>query len=505
MPMWRTGALVCAFLVGLAPVAMRPAAAREPTPLEVFRDHYRSRDPRIRRKAVGQLADARGGDVVKALLSALRDDDAGVRGRAAKLLGEKRDHADEIAALVKVGLGRRPKEVRREAARALARAGRRAIEALRKALRDKQADVRRECALALGRLEDRESAPLLSERLVDPEALVRAAACESLGRLQGRDALGLAAAVLRGDRAPEPKIAAAEILGRHPGPGAVDHLAYGARDASWSVRVVASRALGRMGDDLEAARAAASVLVRALEREPRRRVRREFAEALRDLSGIDFGPAADRWTAWLREAGDTFVPPRDGRRARRPSKKGSTSEHLLDLPLESEHVCFVLDNSHSMDDPLRFGGKTTKRTALLAAFGRAVVRLPPDSYMNLIPFGTEPMPYKDDLFPATRQARRATVKYLAKRRPDGRTNLYDSLELALGDRQADTVVVVTDGAPSEGARKTRTAILAGVALLNRYRRARVHTVEVGSKNTSPRWRGFMRQLAEATGGRYLAR
>jgi hypothetical protein len=69
----------------------------------------------------------------------------------------------------------------------------------------------------------------------------------------------------------------------------------------------------------------------------------------------------------------------------------------------------------------------------------------------------------------------------------------------------DTLVLVTDGAPSEGKRKTRKAILAGVALLNRYRFVRIHTVEVGAANTSSRWRGFLRDLAEATGGHYLAR
>ena len=463
------------------------------------------RDPRIRLKAVTQLEGHRGADSVKALLRALRDDDERVRGRAAKLLGSGLDQEDEVAALLRVGLGKQPADVRREAARALARSGRRAVPALRIALGDGQGSVRRIAALALGRAGDHDSSGPLHERLRDRDRLVRAAACEAIGALKGDDAVGMAAAVLRGDASSEPKVAAAEILGRHPSPPMVEHLRYGAMDQAWSVRVASAAALGATRVDLDSARAAAPVLVRALEREDRRRVRAAFADALKELTGIDFGPAPDRWTAWLKEAGETFEPPPIRKTPRRAATEGTTQSDLLDLPIDSEHVCFVLDNSHSMSDPLRFGGKTTKRDALLTAFETTVNRLPRPSYMNLIPFGTEPMPYKETLFPATPQARRAAVKFLGKRRPDGRTNLYDSLELAFADPHADTIVVVTDGAPSEGKRRTRTAILAGVAVLNRYRLARVHTVEVGAKNTSPRWRGFMRQLAEATGGHYLAR
>jgi hypothetical protein len=41
--------------------------------------------------------------------------------------------------------------------------------------------------------------------------------------------------------------------------------------------------------------------------------------------------------------------------------------------------------------------------------------------------------------------------------------------------------------------------------MNRYRLVRVHTVEIGARNTSPRWRGFLADIAAATGGHYLER
>ena len=158
-----------------------------------------------------------------------------------------------------------------------------------------------------------------------------------------------------------------------------------------------------------------------------------------------------------------------------------------------------------MNDPVQFGFETTKQKALIAAFERALARLPDPSWANVIAFGTVPIAYKPRLFRATPSARRSAVRFLARRLPDGRTNIYDSLVLAFEDSEMDTLVLVTDGAPSEGARTSRTGILEGLRDMNRFRLVRVHTVEIGARNTSRRWRGFLADVAEATGGHYLER
>ncbi len=506
-----TAKLLLLLLLAIAPMVgawgARPADAgsREPTPLQVFAKHYKSRDAKIRRKAVGQLEPARGPKVVAALVTALGDEDRRVRERAGELLRVGRGAPDEIAAMRKHGLARRQDEaVRIEVTRALAVSGRRGVVVLRDLLKDRQADVRRAAARGLGEARDTDASRDLHAALLDDADLVRAAAIESIHALHGEEAVGAASGVLLGDRAGAPKVAAAGILALYLPPAAVDHVVRGLGDRVWSVRVACARALAAGRKDVDSARAAAAGLVPALEREPRRRVRLELAETLRLLTGIDFGPEPDRWRAWFNDVGRTFEPPARPVR-KRQAYQGSTQEGLLDLPIDSEHVVFVLDQSHSMNEPLSFGGKRTRRDAVLGAFERAVNRLPETSWMNLIVFGTEPAGYKPRLFEATRNARRGAVKFLGRRAPDGRTNLYDSLVLALADRDADTIVVLTDGAPSEGARQTRRGILDGVRELNRYRLARLHTVEVGSKQTSKRWRGFMSQLAEAGDGHYLAR
>jgi HEAT repeat protein len=478
--------------------------AVEPTALEVFRRFYKEKNPELRLKAVSQLAGARGRGVIEALLTALCDEDREVRERSAGILAEPRDSPDEIAELVRVGLGKQPPEVRTLAAHALATVGAKAMPQLRATLDDPQPEVRRVAALSVANLGDREAAPKLSALLTAKEPLVRAAACEGLGILLGEDAVGAASAVLLGERSPEPRIAATEVIGRWPRVGAAEELGRSLADESWSVRVAAARALSGFHVGADCARAAAGPLVRAVQSEKRARVRIELAEALFDLTGIDFGPEPDRWKAWYAEAGQTFEPP-----VRRPKRRdpdaGATHGHLLDLPLESEHVSFVLDYSHSMTDPIRFGVQTTKREELVKSLDVVFCKLPAEGRFNLIPFGTEPHPYKPALLTATSAAKQTAMHFMERLVPDGRTNIFDSVEIALSDPDADTIVLLTDGAPTEGKRRTRTAIVAGVRQLNRYRLARIHTVEVGAQNTSPRWKGFLKEIADATGGTYLAR
>ncbi len=500
----RTTSVGVLLLAVLLPGAATASEAAEPTPLEVFRAHCDDRDPKVRRKAVGQLRGERGPDVVAALVDALADDDDRVRGVAADLL--RRDDLDrsEIERLGEAVSRQRRPAVRRAIVRALGASAERATPELVAALDDRDAAVRECAARELSHGDPAAAAAPLHQTLTDTTDGVRAEAIHSLGCLLDDAAVGAAAAVLRGDRADRPRVAAAGVLQAHPAPEGTEHLLVVLRDRSWTVRMACAAALGRQVSPLSSARAAARALVRSIQDESRVRVREEMATSLFLLTGIDFGPAPDRWKAWHAEAGDTFRPPdRPPRRAE--LVPGGTRADLLDLPTASDHVTFVLDGSHSMNDAIRFGVDTRKRDLLVAAFERALARMPEPSWVNLIPFGTEPDAYKSALVRATPQARRAAVRFLDKRLPDGRTNIYDSLVLAFADPGVDTIVLVTDGAPSEGARTTRTGILEGLADLNRFRLVRVHTVEIGAANTSKRWRGFLRQIADATGGHYLAR
>ncbi len=466
--------------------------------------YYDDRDPKIRKRAVAALEPASGPDVVRALLRAAADPDRSVARAAERLLMRAWPGVDEREALAAFAAApKRALPGRLMATRALGECAEPGVAPLLAVLGVRDPEVRAAAVHALAAAGAPVALPRLHERLADREPVVRAAACAAIAVLRPEDAADVAIAVLAGDRAATPRVEALLTLAEHPRPAAADHIVRTLYDERWSVRVAAARALGEQTEEPAAARVAAEALVRALERERRQRVAFEISDALFLLTGIDFGPEPDRWTAWWKEAGRALLPP--AKRPRRGGHSGGTGADLLDLPLESDHVVFVLDTSHSMNDPLRLGDPTSKKDVLVTALRRALSRLPKGARMNVIAFGTEVRQMKTRPFKATSGGRKAAVKFLDRLNPSGRTNIYDALTTAFDESAADTIVLVTDGAPSEGARTTRTGILDGIAAENRHRLARIHTVEIGSKTTGKRWRGFMADIAAATGGHHLAR
>ena len=104
--------------------------------------------------------------------------------------------------------------------------------------------------------------------------------------------------------------------------------------------------------------------------------------------------------------------------------------------------------------------------------------------------------------PVVRQTVRAT---LAARRPGGRTALYDGIALALEDPAVDAVIVLSDGAPSTGTWFTKTDIRRELRRANRWHRARIDVVSVGTDEIAKRWRPLLREIAEDHGGRLTAK
>ena len=124
---------------------------------------------------------------------------------------------------------------------------------------------------------------------------------------------------------------------------------------------------------------------------------------------------------------------------------------------------------------------------------------------HLVRFGTEVEAFRPRPVKNGSCTRRAALAWFSKKRPGGRTNLFDALARALGEPAVDTIFVLTDGAPSAGEYRTRTGILMEVARRNRYRKAVIHTIEIGADRTGRRWRGFLADLARRNGGRSVRR
>ena len=101
---------------------------------------------------------------------------------------------------------------------------------------------------------------------------------------------------------------------------------------------------------------------------------------------------------------------------------------------------------------------------------------------------------------------RATVRHrLLGRAPAGKTAIYDGIALALEDPTIDSVVLLSDGAPSAGQFFTKSDVRAEILRANRWRHARIDAIGIGSDQTSKKFRSLLSDLCSDSGGRLVAK
>jgi HEAT repeat protein len=298
----------------------------------------------------------------------------------------------------------------------------------------------------------------------DPE--VRVAALAALAALGVADEALLAAAA-----DPDERVRAAAAASPRLGETAGALL----RDASPAVRRAAIRGLARRPD-----RESVTLLVTWLAHEPHATLRLEVAEALRGLTGKDFGADPQLWRGWWGAARDAYEGPTE-------PEEGAGRAYFFDVGLRTERVLFVIDVSASM---ARAGEDGSSRLHLAAReLERAIGTLPPGARFRLLMFSSQVRAWPDE--PGDRGGGAEAVAALLAQRPGGSTNTYGALMTALEDPfRPDTIVVLTDGTPYRCAYRGKTyaepeQILAEVRRANATREARIHAVALLSGAPAP--------------------
>jgi HEAT repeat protein len=340
----------------------------------------------------------------------------------------------------------------------------------------------------------------------DPSPAVRGAAARLLARTEGDDALPhlLAAltnerdavterllpeafAELTGDAArralakaasdaddPRRGALAAEALGFLPKNAGFDDLvAVSDLPSHWVVAAGACLGLGRVID----VRVVPHLLPRL--RHPDPAVRSAARESLVRLTGEDFGTDAAKWDAWWARSKDGFRFPdkapelptmRRGQTADRPMGDGdATFARFFGVELRRRRVAFVIDFSQSM-----WGARRAKAETELVA---AVKGLPSSNTFAVVLFNERVWWFKDGPLPARPQEKYDLGLYLAEQTTKSYTNIYDSVEEALGlaglGRAArtpapglDELVLLSDGLPNRGRITEPARILDAVRTLN---------------------------------------
>jgi hypothetical protein len=417
-------------LAAVAPAAPGPTAREVEEARRAFQRQYRSRHASARAAAVRRLAKLDTPWRVATLLRVLE--------REGSRAGDP--GVDEVldAAVTVLGTTRDP----------------RSLEALVQGLvATSSAGTRREVLAALGavRLDPAELPELPWQRLD-----------ELLGVLLDQEALADVLAGLDGVRAL-----------RRTGlcPAVIQHLEH----PRWEARVAAIqtlRELIRPTRPEDATGLAALIGRLAVERG---RVLAELREALRQITGWDCGTDDDCW----RLRYEQWVAGRRGFDPATPSPPGATrAGGFFDIQITSEALLFVVDVSMSMLEPCEVPGATgdrpppSKWEVVREELHAAIDRLRPPQRFGVLLFADHVRSLQDDLVPATETNRTRVLRRLDRVSvdPEGRTNMYEALQAALGTAGVtstpdggvtgvDTIIFLTDGMPTAGRISLATPVL----------------------------------------------
>jgi HEAT repeat protein len=457
--------------------------AAKPVPARAASTQYETFEERARRTALLEVAAYRHASVTRGLGILVRNPSADVRRAAAEALG-KQDTVEAVGLLVDLVV---------DADDSVTQFARKALAALRDAAavqvlfetvlpRASSALVRAEAASALGLIGDPRSLPALCRSLKDPDGGVRGAAAEALGRLRGAGAVE-DLLVLLGDSDSRAKAGASLALGALRVEPAREKLETLLRDSAPVVRRAACRALVALRNP-----ASVPALVRLLDREPGA-LKDDCVRGLILLTGVNLDDRVKGWVEWWQKNKDTFrVPPLT--KALKVLEEAHNAAAYYGIRTYSRRIVFLIDISGSMaGSPLAQAKEKLIET---------VSGFTPQHHFNVIAFETELRPWRRTIWPCTPENRGGATKFVNNLQSTGTTNIFGALKMALEDPNADTIFLLSDGAPSAGAITDTHAIQAAVRKLNKDRQAVIHCIALGGADET-----FMNGLASENGGQFV--
>ena len=231
-----------------------------------------------------------------------------------------------------------------------------------------------------------------------------------------------------------------------------------------------------------------------------RRIRHELVLELQRRSARSIGADPSRWSEWwqaVRE-GRVSLPEALVAEGAQPS-----SATFFGLRAESDRVLFVLDRSGSMRQGFGTDGSTRHEEALaqLLTFLR---QAGPTTRFGVALFSDRGIAWRSRLAPASEANLESVRRWVREKEPDGETLLFEGLRsgLDLDSRgrlhlercEADTVIVLCDGATSEGP----GWVARWLAEENEQAQLVFHCVQIGTDGN-----GTLEALAAGTGGEFV--
>ena len=192
-------------------------------------------------------------------------------------------------------------------------------------------------------------------------------------------------------------------------------------------------------------------------------------------------------------------PPEDPRDTPPPTIYGE------EIVSENDTLYYVLDISGSMDwDPLSYTGVDgTRRSGpridrAKAELVRSILGLSKNFKFNIVAFDCGTLQWMNALMPANDANKQAAIGWANALYPRGATGTGPACALALGDRQTQTVVLLTDGAPNCGANG-----LSGHRQMISANNSQGAKINVFGIAASGSYRSFCQGVASDSGGNYV--
>jgi len=325
----------------------------------------------------------------------------------------------------------------------------------------------------------------------DKEPVVRAAAVEAAGRMRGDPALELARRALTDEDEGVRCVARLEMRYLNPAE-ANKALPAAAKDPGWRTRAQAVEDAIHLRE-----RESVDALVELVGDEVLR-VSAAAHRALLALSGKEIGRDIDLWRSWWKANRDAWKAPK-GKLAPKAMTADKSVARFQGMEVTSGRVCFVLDGSGSMADPMPGDADGRTRWQYVAAeLVKTLDALPDGTLVNVISFDLAPTLAFKSPKPLNRQVRGALERFVTKQSPENRGDLLAAVNAALDQESIDTIILLSDGAPSYGEIVDKGRVRSFIRQRNRMLKRSIMTIGFGAKEK--RARAFMEGLAADSGG-----
>ncbi|MEO0795953.1 MAG: VWA domain-containing protein [Verrucomicrobiota bacterium] len=171
--------------------------------------------------------------------------------------------------------------------------------------------------------------------------------------------------------------------------------------------------------------------------------------------------------------------------------RGFVQFEFMGIRVRSSRIVFVIDKSGSME------GRRWEK--LLHNLEDVIDNIEMPSDFNVILFSNGSTSLKPTIQPATKAFKAEAISWLNRQGPEGGTYVSGALENAFQDPDVETIVLLSDGAPS----RSPDFIFGMVETmqLNREKPVVIHTVSYQATHGKE----FLRELAKRNQGKFAAR